>query len=71
MSLQPATLPVNENGGYYAPGTTYGLAKKLEVQDSYFETVEGTYPIKPTVRHIVAHRIQTTEIVSMLANISI
>ena len=38
MSLRPALLPKNENGGYYAPGKTYDLAKKLEVYNARIHT---------------------------------
>ena len=54
MSLSPASLPVNGNGGYYLPGATYGLARKLEVQDVYLDMVQSTYPNKPSIRQVAS-----------------
>ena len=52
MSFEPASMPVNENGGYYAPGATYGLARKLEVHDVYCELIKKTFPIRPSIRQV-------------------
>ena len=52
MALTPAWLPRNQNGGYYAPGKTHGLAKKLEVFDTYCTLVDANYPTKPSTRQL-------------------
>ena len=52
MSFEPASMPINENGGYYTPGGTYGLGKKLEVHDVYCELMTITFPSRPTVRKV-------------------
>ena len=54
MSFSPASLPVNENGGYYQPGSTYGLGKKLEVYDAYCELIDSTWPLRPSVRDVAS-----------------
>ena len=54
MSFTPATLPTNENGGYYTPGGTYGLSKKLEVYDVYLELIDETFPLRPSVRDVAS-----------------
>ena len=43
MSLSPAWLPKNENGGYYAPG-------KANDFDTYCQLAEETFPLKPSTR---------------------
>ena len=50
MSLSPASLPVNINGGYYQPGGTYDLSKKLEVFDAYKTLSEKTHPMRGITR---------------------
>ena len=50
MSFSPAWLPRNTNGGYYSPGKTHGLAKKLECYDLYCVLSEESYPNKPSTR---------------------
>ena len=52
MELRPAFLPKNRNGGFYAPGKTYDLTKKLEVYQCYCELVDESFPNRPSVRTV-------------------
>ena len=44
----------NSNGGYYHPGTMYGLPKKREVADIYMEMYWRLYPVKPSRERVAA-----------------
>ena len=54
MSLSPASLPKNGNGGYYQPGATYNLSKKLDVFDAYSILSLKTHPNRPKVRDVAS-----------------
>ena len=61
MALRPAMLPKNKNGGYYSPGRTYDLTKKLEVYDIYCKMADESFPEKPSVRRLAERaRVGTT-----------